>query len=1130
MLYTIVSAHACLLNSKQIIACDQNMDNILDINPNINNDSSQVMSPCEGYYYCINTTYCLDRNSYDINFTCKRINDTYICQCTNGTSCLYEFDIACVKISSKNKATDSITYRINVFNSKCQPYYGLYYRTHECCLEKVGCNQLLIDPTNKKINHSFINLSSIKLMYPNSVVCSGFRCELRQPSRNIHMDLSEMGRIKLLPYLLGQHRLFSSLNLSGNDIRYVVRKSFSKSRIQQIDLSSSNITVIGYSSFKTSEVSWIDLAGNMIKLIVGSFSYCERLPYVNLSSQAIEIVEQYSFTHLLSIQIIDLSYNYITNIVDHTFSSGFSLKFLNLSNNCIKSIAYDAISRYYKAVSELIPNIDLTNQCSRPVGKLILRQNSSLQNIDFSELSRDNISNILAEHYEPVMSENANRINVAESSNCIDMVDISNTRGIIHDVINIIHSTGSTFFSNIRKNSKILKPLWRQQLRAISFYRFVVPSKLNKSVSSINIIEETAYFTDLNISTLNLSRHCITSIPFLKDIKNIELIDFSANYIKRILESSFNEEENDYYLTHLDLAGNCVEVIETYAFRNIFKIPLLNLSHQCIHNLEVYAIYNCLFKIIDLSYNSLTFIERSPFGKVFNLSTLQLNKNKILFIEKILDDSIALIPIAFVDFSHNAIWSLGQFMNEVSRYTSLVYLNVSYNQLMYLSSEVFNALINLERLILVGNRFKTVHPRPFAGLKNLHYLNLSNSSVDMLPKETFSGLSNVKIIDLSHNTLKSIESGAFVGIENMTHLDISDNQLIQVSESLLQNMLINTVVTDEFRFCCALNRSEFNYIKTCYPLPNQFSSCDDLMANLLLQILIWVVGIASLVGNTFVIIWRLRGNLSRVTDLLILHLSLSDILMGVYLCIIASFDTYYRGNYYQHAGDWVNGFVCKLAGVLNLLSSEVSVFLLLIISIDRFLVIVFTFKSINFDFNQAKRITIVGWLSILSLCLIPLLYETYFPRFYTSSGVCMAFSIGYMHGVSGITQETLTIGYYFIDAILIFNFVAFITILILYCSVYYKVRSVSQETLKIRTTKKTNTEITIARKLVFILVTDFLCWIPIIMIKFISRISGITMPADVSAWLAIFVLPLNSALNPFLFTLSATNFMKNIHG
>ena len=57
-----------------------------------------------------------------------------------------------------------------------------------------------------------------------------------------------------------------------------------------------------------------------------------------------------------------------------------------------------------------------------------------------------------------------------------------------------------------------------------------------------------------------------------------------------------------------------------------------------------------------------------------------------------------------------------------------------------------------------------------------------------------------------------------------------------------------------------------------------------------------------------------------------------------------------------------------------------------------------------------------------------------------------------------------------------------------------------------------------ATKFALIVGTDFLCWMPIIIMGFLSASGTVEIPADVYAWAAVFILPLNSALNPFLYT------------
>ena len=59
----------------------------------------------------------------------------------------------------------------------------------------------------------------------------------------------------------------------------------------------------------------------------------------------------------------------------------------------------------------------------------------------------------------------------------------------------------------------------------------------------------------------------------------------------------------------------------------------------------------------------------------------------------------------------------------------------------------------------------------------------------------------------------------------------------------------------------------------------------------------------------------------------------------------------------------------------------------------------------------------------------------------------------------------------------------------------------------------------IARRLLTVVMSDFLCWFPIGLCGVLSS-SGSPVPSEVNVVMAIFVLPLNSALNPFLYTLN----------
>ena len=65
------------------------------------------------------------------------------------------------------------------------------------------------------------------------------------------------------------------------------------------------------------------------------------------------------------------------------------------------------------------------------------------------------------------------------------------------------------------------------------------------------------------------------------------------------------------------------------------------------------------------------------------------------------------------------------------------------------------------------------------------------------------------------------------------------------------------------------------------------------------QVSVWVLGFIAFLGNGFVILWRIKTERAKVSSFFIINLGCSDLLMGVYLLVIASVDVHYRGRYIQ---------------------------------------------------------------------------------------------------------------------------------------------------------------------------------------------------------------------------------------
>ncbi|XP_021366731.1 relaxin receptor 1-like [Mizuhopecten yessoensis] len=73
---------------------------------------------------------------------------------------------------------------------------------------------------------------------------------------------------------------------------------------------------------------------------------------------------------------------------------------------------------------------------------------------------------------------------------------------------------------------------------------------------------------------------------------------------------------------------------------------------------------------------------------------------------------------------------------------------------------------------------------------------------------------------------------------------------------------------------------------------------------------------------------------------------------------------------------------------------------------------------------------------------------------------------------------------------------------------------------RISSSQNRQREMTVAITLFFVVATDFFCWFPIGVMGVLAK-CGVRIPDDVYAWVMVFVLPMNAAINPFLYTATA---------
>ena len=337
---------------------------------------------------------------------------------------------------------------------------------------------------------------------------------------------------------------------------------------------------------------------------------------------------------------------------------------------------------------------------------------------------------------------------------------------------------------------------------------------------------------------------------------------------------------------------------------------------------------------------------------------------------------------------------------------------------------------------------------------------------------------------------------------------------------------------DTNMMCCHLKKEDADCIST---IVENFASCEKMLRNPAPRNSIWAIGVLSLLGAVCVLVLRHFVKERNVVQVIMLmHLAMADGLMGVYLITIAVVDSLWSGDYYLHDFQWRFGLPCQITGAISVLSSEVSAMLLTLISADRLKNIVFPYRGRSLTRRKAHILCVVVWVIGFIIAFLPISGIHYFndplgrPAYYSRSVVCLPLQLSARFPPGWEYSVAIFVGLNFL--LIIFMIAAYVAIFLKSCLSNRRLahQGTSRE-IKARAKSSTaKRETALAKRFAFIIFTDCACWLPIIVIGIKFLVEKDFYPSDdLPVWMAVFVLPINSALNPIIYTLSTPKVRNN---
>lgn len=389
-------------------------------------------------------------------------------------------------------------------------------------------------------------------------------------------------------------------------------------------------------------------------------------------------------------------------------------------------------------------------------------------------------------------------------------------------------------------------------------------------------------------------------------------------------------------------------------------------------------------------------------------------------------------------------------------------LHMENSAVVSLPSLAFKGLSGLRELSLVSNKqLRVFDQNSFSGLNSLRLLGVTGSYWRVVSKYQFLDQGNLTSLNLSSCFIQILEAGVFNNLQFLKLLDVRFNNIILTSDLFLNSLSLEIIYGDSFTICCIKPEGA-----VCIAAADDISSCSNLIRNRVLAGSLWFFGIMAFVGNLTVLLYRAfvdKSLFKKSYFIFVYNLGISDLIMAIYMLIIAFHDAQFDGTYVWNDYTWKNSSLCKAAGILSMLSSEASLMFVSMISIERFLIVKFTFGNVKISRKFAIVLSLVTWIVALGCSMLPLVaYEDFYAR----SGVCIAIPLtkGNAAGMEYAIVVFLGINF------LISSFIPFI----LY-QIYVEVK----KSLKRVVSTQTGTDIEVAKRLSIVVITDCLCWLPV---------------------------------------------------
>lgn len=525
------------------------------------------------------------------------------------------------------------------------------------------------------------------------------------------LDLSGNGIIRIRAQFINNNYL-QEVRLTDNSIVNMGTGSFDGKRLTNFFINGNKNVIPILDSLYGVDCDYLDVSNCNLKHIFNISFHPATFRSINLSSNALSLIEESAFSNVKDLQVLDLSYNALDTLVcfisdvntlkrlfvqknmlnqisKNMFANLPSLELLDLSYNAIQSIEPSAFSRL-----KMLEIILLHNNRLLSVLAINLQGLSALYKFDVSYTGIGNFTQAA------VTSLQTTIFNCSHAQ--LSYIHFDTFAEIEHiEILDLSHNSLAAFEVN-PKGMSSLEELYlnSNKITSISYISFAGLNELRElhlEFNNILTIHPKAFSPLKSLRILHLSDNRDLQVTG-EVFSNLRVLVF-LTMINNKKQFNFQHTEN-ITSAQVDFSLCDIEDIDSLYVFNIKGVVSLNLSRNLIGFIDKKS-FKAMPKLkqIDLSFNLIKTIEPGSFINTNNVALLNLHRNQLSYFQHGVFQGLT--NLLTLNLSNNVIHEFN--INLLHRCSEMKEISFENNLLIHLELKQFTSMSSVKKFYIGGN-------------------------------------------------------------------------------------------------------------------------------------------------------------------------------------------------------------------------------------------------------------------------------------------------------------------------------------------------------------------------------------------------------------------------------------------